>query len=97
MLYTLYFALGLLAGSVLNLLIQFLPKQNNMFKQLQSTRNFLRFCPVLLVPAIGSFISSRQGRDCESGFPLENLSLELLTGAIDLFHILLCLFTCLKP
>ena len=89
MLYTLYFALGLLAGSVLNLLIQFLPKQNNMFKQLQSTRNFLRFCPVLLVQAIGSFISGRQGRDCDSGFSFRKPFVELLTGLL----FVLCLYS----
>ena len=89
MLYTLYFALGLLAGSVLNLLIQFLPKQNNMFKQLQSTRNFLRFCPGLLVPAIGIFISGWQGRDCESSFSFRKPFVELLTGLL----FVLCLYS----
>ena len=57
MLYTLYFTVGVVIGSVLDLFIKFLPKQKNMFEQINSARNFSRLRLSVLVPVIGSFVS----------------------------------------
>lgn len=82
MLYTLYFTVALVIGSVLNLLIKFLPKQKNMLEQIQSARNSSRLCSGVLVPVIGSFISGKQFQDCGSSFSFRRPFVELLTGLL---------------
>lgn len=82
MLYTLYFTVGLVIGSVLNLLIKFIPKQKKMFEQIQSARNSSQLCPGLIVPVIGSFVSGKQCRDCGSSFSSRRTFVELLTGIL---------------
>ncbi len=89
MLYTLYFALGLLAGSVLNLLIKFLPFQNNMFEQIQLARNSSRLSLAVMLPVIGYFISSTQSQGCGSSFYFRKPFVELLTGLL----FVLCLYS----
>lgn len=89
MLYTLYFTVGVVIGSVLDLFIKFLPKQKNMFEQINSARNFSRLRLSVLVPVIGSFVSGKQCRDCGSRFSLRRPFVELLTGLL----FLLCLYS----
>lgn len=88
MLYTLYFTVGLIIGSVLNLLIKFLPKQKNMLEQIQSARNSSRLRLGVLVPVFGSIVSGKQCRNCGSSFSLRKSFIELLTGLL----FVLCLY-----
>lgn len=89
MLYTLYFIVGLLIGSVLNLLIKFIPKQKDMFEQIQLARNSSRLCPGVMVPVIGSVASGKQRRGCGSSFPSRRPFVEVLTGLL----FVLCLYS----
>ena len=82
MLYTLYFSIGLFIGSGLNLLIKFIPNQNNILEQFQSARNSSRLCPGLLVPIIGSFVSDTKSCDCGLSFYSRRFFVELLTGLL---------------
>lgn len=82
MLYILYFAVGLLIGSILNMLINFLPKHNNISAEIQTPRNSSRLRPAVMVPVIGCFISGAQSRDCGSNFSFRRPFVELLTGLL---------------
>jgi len=88
-LYILYFTIGLFIGSVLNLLINFIPKQKNIFEQIYSARNSSLLCPGLMVPVVGSLISDKHCRNCGSNFPPRRFIVELLTG----FLFILCLYS----
>lgn len=80
MLYTLYFAVGLIVGSALNLLIAFLPRKNNMLEQIQSARYLLWHRPFVLLPVIGGFISANNYSDSGLSLSLRRTLVELLTG-----------------
>ena len=86
-LYTLYFTIGLFIGSVLNLLIKFIPKQKNIFEQIYSARNLSLLCPGLMVPVVDSLISGRHCRDCGSSFSLRKPFVELITGLLFVFSL----------
>lgn len=82
MLYILYFAVGLLIGSILNMLINFLPKHNNISAEIQSPRNSSRLRLAVMVPVIGWFISCTQSRSCGSSFSFRRSFVELLTCSL---------------
>ena len=79
MLYILYFAVGLVIGSILNMLINFLPKHNNSFAQIQSPRNYSRLHLGVMVPVVGWFVSCTHSRGCRSSFSFRRPFVELLT------------------
>ncbi|MPM46289.1 Type 4 prepilin-like proteins leader peptide-processing enzyme [bioreactor metagenome] len=87
-LYTLYFTIGLFIGSVLNLLIKFIPKQKNILEQIHSARNFSRLFPDVMVPVVSRLISGKHCQDCGSSFSFRKPVVELLTG----FLFILCLY-----
>ena len=90
MLYTLYFTVGLFIGSVLNLLIKFIPMQKKMYEQIQSSRNLIQLYPGLLVPVISCFVSGKHCfLDCWSSFTSRRTFVELLTGIL----FVLCLYS----
>ncbi|NCD08180.1 MAG: prepilin peptidase [Negativicutes bacterium] len=88
MLYIIYLAVGLVIGRMLNMLINFLPKHNNIYGEIQSPRNSSQLFLGVLVPVIGSYIPGQKCRDCGSGFYLRRPIVELLTGVL----FILCLY-----
>lgn len=89
MLYILYFAVGLVIGSILNMLINFLPKHNNISAEIQTPRKSSRLCLAAIVPVISCFIPGTKSRGCESSFSFRKAFVELLTGLL----FVLCLYS----